>query len=325
MEEFDFSSAREKLMDEANALAAKWRKNPTDFEGKPTITPLEMRSIRNKLAEKFLADGSYDFLRRKGFLPKDVRNARSIILALQPIEEEVIPDPKRRPWNSSCQEHADQVGILARLFAEQLQPKNTDWQNKLEIEGLVHDIGRYASHHPWIHGTEGAQLLSFLNFKKDFEHVAYYHLEAGAPILGATPDNWEAILNAPNIMAEIARTDLSLIIIALADMAKKSVEEPAGSGKFVNWFADPMEGVFVSGLRRLTKPQKLAVRNINPADIQSKEQLLEIYRVDKQMGTYLGLCFMFKQYLIKGYGVDFKRILDNARTCWQEMTSGSIL
>jgi len=319
LERFNFSGAREKLIDKANALNTEWGKSPAAFEGKPTITPKEINSIRNKLAERFLAKGSYDFLRREGFSQQDVKNARSVILALQSIEEAVIPDPKRRPWNSSCQEHADQVAILARLFAEQLHPKNTDWQNKLEIFGLVHDIGRYVSHHPWIHGTEGMQILSFLDFEWDFSSIAYYHLEAGAPILGATPDNWEAILNAPNLLAEIARTALPLIIITLADMAKKSVEEPAGSGKFVNRFADPMEGVFVSGLRRLNEVQKIAVRNVNLADIQSKEQLLEIYRVDKRMGMYLGLCWLFKQYLSKGCGVDFKRILDNANVCWQEI------
>lgn len=241
----------------------------------------------------------------------DVSNALAMVEAIQPFEDTFISQPESRPWNLSCAEHCVQVGTLARVIGEEIFPNH---YLKLEVMGLLHDVGRFASHHPWVHGLAGCELLEAIGFGQELIGPAYSHLEAGAPLLGVTPENWPQILEAENLQAELDHLPLTAVIIAVADMAKKSVEEPAGSGRFVNRLCDPLEGVFVSGLRRLSRERAAALTDINPLKISGR-QLRGLYKLDSKMGMYLGLCWLFRKKLVS-CGVVFEGedgVIDTAK------------
>jgi putative nucleotidyltransferase with HDIG domain len=299
MEQFSFAAAREKQRNAAFRMFDGWSLDPSLFESKETITLVEIHSIREMLCDTFFEaiNQSTGMRDARNVSPKDIKLARRLIEMIQIVENRVVADPRRRPWNQSCEEHAIQVGILARLFAEQL---GLD-PNKLEITGLVHDIGRYASHHPWIHGIAGLDLLDFLGFHNDYKIVSYSHLEAGAPLLGATQDNWVEILNMPNLQDEVNKLSITEVIIVLADMSKKSIEEPEGSGRFVNCFTNPIDGVFVSGLRRLDEKRRRTFQqqNISQINIHDKKQLFEVFRIDPNMGIYIGLCWILMRRIVR--------------------------
>lgn len=297
MARFDFDKARRNLRSTVGQLYKLWKENPSSVEREGTPTKKEITSIERGLCADFYEHVAIS----KGLSVgqdvslQDIALVRRILGAIQPLEDHFIADPHRRAWNPSCVEHSMQVGVLARVLAEQL---GLD-ANKIEVMGLVHDIGRYASHHPWIHGLAGMDLLKLLGFCEEYTIIPYSHLEAGASLLGATPENFEEMLNTPEIQDEVNRISIQEIVIALADMAKKGIEKPKGSGNFVNTFANPLEGVFVSGLRRLTDEQKQVVQHINPLDIKGTEQLLQVFRINGNMGMYLGLCWFFMKRLMK--------------------------
>lgn len=323
MARFDFAAARKELRSKTTRLFETWRENPSLIEGKVVISREEISLIQRSLYDDFfwLVKQSPGLRNGQNVNSQDIALVRRILGAIQPLEDHFVADPQRRAWNLSCVEHSLQVGILARLLAERL------WLDtkKMEVVGLIHDIGRFVSHHPLIHGLAGMELLGVLGFCEEYAIMSYSHLEAGASYLGATIENWEEIICSDNVQEEINSCPLPEIVIKIADMAKRGIEEPEGSGNFVNIFANPLEGTFVSGLRRLNDEQKRTVEHINPLDIQGKEQLLQIFHINREMGMYLGLCWFFMERVLKE-GVVFEGndgVIARAQERFNKMTQVS--
>lgn len=225
----------------------------------------------------------------------------------------ILSEIRTPAWNNSCIEHSKQTAALARIIANKI-PSCRRNKEAIASMGLLHDIGCCVSQDKWIHGLAGSLFLAELNFPLSYSNIAYTHLEAGAPLLGATPENWSQILAADNLREEIDSLYLPDVIIAVADMAKIGIETPPGSGQFVNELSDPLEGVFVSGLRRLPEDRAKAVQeaNINLCEIGGPEDLQRIHGIDPQIGLYLGLCWLLKDRLMHE-GVLFKNAIEQAK------------
>lgn len=260
MNGFDFSRARINFFRSSVDTYRQW-KMANSWTCPPSLTKRFYDVVRQAFAHDFS-------------LVTDRAIAFAIIKAIQ-----------SQFWDQSCMEHSMQVGALARVIGEELKVSHL---NKLESAGLLHDVGRCASHDPWIHGLAGVEILTTLGFDSEFTSIAYAHLEAGAALLGATPENWPQILEARKLEQEIDSLPSFYVIIAVADMAKKE-------GKI----CDPMEGVFESGLRRLSERQRVEALKIDPSQIRSRGELLGICKIDPKMGMYLGLCFLLKERLAR--------------------------
>ncbi|MEK7211236.1 MAG: HD domain-containing protein, partial [Patescibacteria group bacterium] len=230
---------------------------PAKFEKRDTITREQYLEIKNRLGGLFrdrikksqLSDGD-------NLTEDDLRLTIELIDAIGRIENAIIPEEKTRPWKPACVEHLKQVECVAETIADAIMvmnPKEKLDRNRIKIKALIHDIGRFASHDPLIHGLAGRKLLKELGFSRKFFTTAIAHLEAGVGpyVVGITPKTWPEISNdPPRLHALLSDLPTEEIIIALADMAKIGIEDPPGSGTFVNKIADPIEGVAVSAKRR---------------------------------------------------------------------------
>lgn len=308
MKKFSFNDQRKNLEGAVNIMLLRWTEDPSKFEGKKTITPPEIKFIQDELMDDFFIPvvESSGLSGEDGPTDEDMCLVEEMIGKIGDAENLIITDPARRPWNASCKDHAKRVAIVAREIADQLNFNPREFF----IRGLVHDIGRYASHHPWIHAAAGKDILNQLGFSSKYCQTALNHAEAGALLFGATPGNWDKLSQDFNLLAEANKVSLADAVLAIADMCQKAVEDPPGSNNFKSRFADPMEGVFTSGLRRLTQKQKELVKNIDPLCIDHWG-LREVYRTEPRIGMYLGLCWLLKAKLAK-QGVVFEGVIERA-------------
>lgn len=156
----------------------KWQENPGLYEDKDTITSNEYRALKRILKEKFgiLVEAS-GLSKSEGEISDDDLNlARTIVDTIQEIEDETIPDDGRRPWNTSVRQHVTQVAAFSRIMSEESgigDPK------RIEVKGLLHDLGRSVTHHPVHHLLAGRELGKTLGLAADIRRTMLAHGEAG--------------------------------------------------------------------------------------------------------------------------------------------------
>lgn len=284
MNQFNFSQAREQLRGQQEKDFGKWLEDPAAFEGKETISAEEVILVCDQITELFREE-----LQSGVSLDK----IKKVLMAIQSIENRIINEESRRPWNYFCLEHAGQTASIARFGARFFEPA-----------ALLHDIGRCFSHHPWIHGLAGEAILTSTGtYLHVYAPICYMHLEAGAPLLGFTPENWRTAINASNLKNELSRLSISSMVITLSDMAKKD-----------GMIVDPIQGVYHSGLRRLSEEEKYSLGKIDPSKL-SMEDILSI-KVEK-LAMYLALCWVFDQQL-KEFGIVFSSYLSEGERYYKE-------
>ena len=236
------------------------------------------------------------------------------------IEESIISEIGRRPWNTSCIEHSLQVEAFALEITEAINEKGIIKldPNRIRVKGLMHDIGRAASHHPVIHGLAGREILKDLGFGADFRTTTLAHLEAGIGpyIIGVTPETWPNIsTNFKQLEGLVSQLPIEEIIVGLADIGKKGVKQSDGS--FVNQIADPVEGLVPSAKRRLTtnteEPSDETLTNLASENPEKRSQSMKILinmEVDiisaNQMAMYFLWMGAMKRRLESDYCVTFE-------------------
>ncbi len=270
----------------------RWKNDPGAFENKQTLTGAEYGQITSQIKSSF-----FDRVRTSGLATgealsvEDLKLVHEIQEKIPQIEAEVIMDPKRRPWNDSCLEHARQAEAVALVMAEEInqsrEAKPLDI-NLVRSKAALHDIGRFASHHPLIHGMAGRDLLKVIGFAPEFRTTTLAHLEAGVGpyLVGIDPETWPKISSNPEELGKIILSlPLEEIIVVLAEISSKGVETSSGSGKFVNQISDPIEGVTNAARRRPGKNSEM----------------------------YVGFAKVLKGRLERQFNLDFGRVVDQAK------------
>lgn len=236
----------------------EWKKDPIKYENNPNARFLmagEYKEVKNILTGRFrdrIINSSLSTGKNIG--EKDIDLIHEIQDSLKEIEEKVVPDEKRRPWNDGCIEHSRQVEIVSRVMAEEINKKNPGLNldvDKTSAKGAFHDFGRSGSQNSIIHGFIGRELLKELGFAPEFRTTTLAHLEAGIGpyITDINKKSWEDIRKDEKSLKErVSNYSIEEVIVALADMAKKGEEI---DGKFYNNISDPIEGLWPSIKRRM--------------------------------------------------------------------------
>lgn len=257
---FSSSFDSEKAIQKMNEFK-RWEKDPLLYEkydGKENhrlLTNNEYKQVKGVLLERFRDQVLNSSLYTgRGIGQKDLDLIHEIQDFLKEIENKIVPDDKRRPWNEGCIEHSRQVEIVSRVMAQEINQKNPDIKldlDKISAKAALHDIGRFASQEKEIHGLAGRQLLKELGFAPTFRTTALAHLEAGVGpyITDINQESWEDIQkDKGSLKKRIVQYPLKEVIISLADMSKKG---ELIDGKFYNNIADPIEGLWPSIKRRM--------------------------------------------------------------------------
>lgn len=108
--------------------------------------------------------------------------AQEVVFAVGEIEGEIIPDDKRRPWNTSVLEHVLQVDAYTWVITEDVLARNPDLNmdlNRTRAKTKFHDLGRSATHDPMLHGLVGRNILKEPGASADLRKTTLAHLEAG--------------------------------------------------------------------------------------------------------------------------------------------------
>jgi uncharacterized protein len=76
--------------------------------------------------------------------------------------------------------HCNAVSRVAARMAEIITPKRGIDTNYLKVGALLHDIGRYKTHDPILHGVEGYRLLMGLGHRRE-AFICASHVLCGMP------------------------------------------------------------------------------------------------------------------------------------------------
>jgi HD superfamily phosphodiesterase len=278
--DFDWQAAKARV-----AGFKRWEENPSRFENKETIKAEEYRTIKDRLVNQFservqtsgLAGG-------RELSEEDLKLVHEILETIMPTEKEIISDERRRPWTPDCLEHAYQTEVVAASIAEQTKLDIL----RVRIKAAIHDIGRFASHHPLIHGLVGRQLLKELGFHPDLRRTTLAHLESGVGpyVMGINQESWSVISQEPKKLEKfLASVSPEEIVIALADVAK----EPGGK------IVDPLEGA--------------------QAACKSKP-----WRGEQDAQMRIGFVKALKDFLKEKYQVNFEKAIALAQKRYQRLS-----
>ncbi len=309
---FNRVAARQQL-----ANYQRWRENPSEYEGRPKITSEENHTVRQLLVERFKpqVQGSSLASNTAAVPVEDIQLAHNIIVTAHEIEEDVIPDASRRPLNPSTLEHFQQVEAYTWVMSEQIPGLDV---NRQRVKAALHDTGRSGSHDPVIHLLEGYDVLKEMGFASDFTRTTLAHGEAGiGPYMyGVTPETWPQISANQELLDQaIAELAIEEVVIAVADMGKRGIQQPDGS--FVNTISGPLEGLAPSAKRRLKtekgEPDDEVLMGLGSADNETRNQSMQTLRDlgaseqnINQMAMYFGWLAGLKRRLENDYGIQFE-------------------
>ncbi len=299
-----------------------WKKDPSKYEKKPTITRAQYLALTTILGNEFKEQikgsglsssiGSVD--------DADVRLTHQVVKVVEDAEAELIPENKRRPWNPSVTEHVQQVEAYTWVIADAVNERSGAGIdiNRIRARAALHDMGRAFTHDAVLHGIAGREILKQLGFAADFRKTTLAHLEAGLGpwIYGITPENWQMVSSNQDLLDQaVADLPLEEVIISLADIGKRGVKLPDGT--FVNTISDPVEGLAPSAKRRLTtekgEPDDRVLMALASQDPKIREHAMQTLRefgakeadVNK-MAAYFGWMAALKRRIEGDYGLEFE-------------------
>lgn len=166
------------------------------------------------------------------------------------LAREIIHGIKTGPWNPSMVVHSEQVGVYAKALSRNINFLHPDLQlddNRMEVKGLFHDIGRSVTHHPVVHAFAGREILKLLGVSADIRTSNLSDNEAGVgPYISfISPETWANIDSEEGSIDNlVANLPLEEVLIALADMGKRDINN-------VKYICDPIEGLVPSAINRL--------------------------------------------------------------------------
>lgn len=200
-----------------------------EFSGRERITTENYHSIRAALIgtyrEKVLAS---NLATKDPPTEDDIWLVYGILSATGDLQQDIIPNRRQRTWTFATQLHWRQTDIVAMVTATMINENNKREVkldvNRIRVKALIHDVGRFASNDPILHGPLGGLLLKSLGFHSDYITSTLAHLRSGmGPNKLVNEISMEKLLTreTEKVQAVFDSFSLEEMIIALADMSKE--------------------------------------------------------------------------------------------------------
>jgi hypothetical protein len=184
-----------------------------------------------------------------------------------------------------------------------------------------------------MHLLAGRDLLGELGFSHPFQRTAVAHGEAGvgAYMYGVTGETWPNInANPEALRAAIAQLPIEEVVIAVADMSKRSYIK---DGQFQNEIDDSFTGLASAAKRRLTtpngEPDDSVLTALGSQDSEERQRAMQTLRGlgatetnVNQMAMYYGWMSALRERIEIEYGVKFKGengVIESAKERYTKM------